>query len=135
MEIYESNYGMQDVRTCKIKRNVALVYLRGTKFEEALKELQEVEDLEKYLYGELSSQIAKTFKIIGTLMIIMRNSPDTRIVNMDEARDYLMQAHAIFEQRGMLRQLRETKQKIKLLSQASHQDQISFVQDEINGLE
>lgn len=135
MEIYESNYGMQDVRTCKIKRNVALVYLRGTKFEEALKELQEVEDLEKYLYGELSSQIAKTFKIIGTLMIIMRNSPDTRIVNMDEARDYLMQAHAIFEQRGMLRQLRETKQKIKLLSQASQQDQISFVQDEINGLE
>ena len=126
---------MQDVRTCKIKRNVALVYLRGTKFEEALKELQEVEDLEKYLYGELSSQIAKTFKIIGTLMIIMRNSPDTRIVNMDEARDYLMQAHAIFEQRGMLRQLRETKQKIKLLSQASQQDQISFVQDEINGLE
>lgn len=52
LEIYENSYGVQDVRTCKIKRNVALVYIGGKKFEEALKELQEVEEVEKYLYGD-----------------------------------------------------------------------------------
>ena len=67
---------MEDVRTCKIKRNLAIVYLRGNRFEEALKELKEVEDLEMILYGEGSVQLAKTQKIIGTLMIIMPNSPN-----------------------------------------------------------
>ena len=86
---------MEDIRTCKIKRNVALVYLRGNQFEEALRELREVEDLERVLYGETSSNLAKTQKIIGTLMIITGNT--------QEAREYLMQAHAIFEQRGMLK--------------------------------
>ena len=95
MEIYESSYGLEDIRTCKIKRNVALVYLRGNQFEEALRELREVEDLERVLYGETSSNLAKTQKIIGTLMIITGNT--------QEAREYLMQAHAIFEQRGMLK--------------------------------
>lgn len=115
MEIYERSYGLEDVRTCKIKRNVALVYLRGNKFEDALRELKEVETLENILYGETSPQKAKTQKIIGTLMIIMRNSPDQKVIEAEDARDYLMQAHAIFEQRGMLKQLRETKQKLKLL--------------------
>ena len=55
MEIYERSYGIQDVRTCKIKRNVALVYLRGNKFEDALKELKEVEELERLLYGDASA--------------------------------------------------------------------------------
>ena len=73
MEIYQRSYGLEDVRTCKIKRNVALVYLRGNKFDEALKELKEVEELERLLYGETSAQLAKTLKIIGTLMIIMKN--------------------------------------------------------------
>ena len=103
MDIYEGSYGMQDVRTCKIKRNVALVYLRGNKFEESLRELQEVEELEKFLYGENSSQIAKTQKIIGTLMIIMKNTPSSQVVNAEEAREYLMLAHSTFEQRGMLK--------------------------------
>lgn len=52
-------------------------------------------------------------------MIIMRNNSDPKsigtVISADEARDYLLQAHAIFEQRGMIKQLRETKQKIKLL--------------------
>ena len=74
LEIYERSYGMSDVRTCKIKRNIALVYIRGKKFEDALRELKEVEDLERDLYGDCSAQIAKTQKIIGILMIIMRNN-------------------------------------------------------------
>ena len=51
---------MEDVRTCKIKRNVALVYLRGNLFDDALKELKEVEQLELILYGDSSPQLAKT---------------------------------------------------------------------------
>ena len=110
MEIYERSYGLEDVRTCKIKRNVALVYLRGNEFNDALRELKEVEELERLLYGETSAQLAKTQKIIGTLMIIMKNSASgTKIIGVDDAREYLMQAHAIFEQRGMVKQLRETK--------------------------
>ena len=103
MEIYERSYGMEDVRTCKIKRNVALVYLRGNKFDDALKELKEVEELERLLYGDTSAQLAKTQKIIGTLMIIMKNTSDQKVISVDDAREYLMQAHAIFEQRGMVK--------------------------------
>ena len=90
MDIYEQSYGLEDVRTCKIKRNVALVYLRGNEFNDALKELKEVEELEKLLYGETSAQLAKTQKIIGTLMIIMKNSPDQKVISSEDAREYLM---------------------------------------------
>ena len=65
---------MEDIRTCKIVRNVALVYLRENQFEEALRELRQAEDLERVLYGETSSNLAKTQKIIGTLMIITGNT-------------------------------------------------------------
>lgn len=67
-------------------------------------------------------------------MIYIGAMTERGVFNIDEAREYLMSAHAIFEQRGMLKHLRETKQKIKMLSQASKQDQLSFVQDEINGI-
>ena len=46
---------MQDIRTCKIKRNIALVYIRGSDFEDALRELKEVEQLEIHLYGDQSA--------------------------------------------------------------------------------
>ena len=132
LEIYEGAYGLEDVRTCKIKRNVALVYLRGNKFEDALKELKEVESLERILYGDTSSNVAKTQKVIGTLMIIMNNTPDQKLVSTEDAREYLMQAHSIFEQRGMLKQLRETKQKLKLLHQTNKQAALAVVQNELN---
>ena len=51
---------MHDVRSSKIKRNIALVYIKGGNFEEALKELKEVEMLERDLFGETSAQLAKT---------------------------------------------------------------------------
>jgi hypothetical protein len=99
---------LEDVRTCKIKKNLALVYLRGNLFEEALNELRQVEELEKLIFGESSSKLGKSQKIIGTLFIITGNT--------QEAREYLMQAHAIFESRGNLKQLKETKQKLKMLN-------------------
>ena len=41
--ILEENYGQEDRRTCKVKRNIALLYLKCNQFEEALNELREVE--------------------------------------------------------------------------------------------
>ena len=60
-------YGNQDQRSCKVKRNIALIYLRGNQFQEALRELCEVEYLERVVYGEKSVSLGKTLKIIGTL--------------------------------------------------------------------
>lgn len=42
-EIYEQNYGLEDPQTVRVKRNIALVLLRGNQFQDALKELFEVE--------------------------------------------------------------------------------------------
>ena len=54
-DVFENLYGLEDVRTCKVKKNLALVYLRGNMFEEALIELKELEDLERFLFGDTSS--------------------------------------------------------------------------------
>ena len=53
-------------------------------------------------------QLGKTFKVIGTLYII--NS------NPQEAREYLMRAHGIFESKGLLKLLKEVKSKLKMLN-------------------
>jgi hypothetical protein len=46
--------------------------------------------------------------VIGTLYIINNNPP--------EARDYLMRAHTIFEQKGLIKLLKEVKSKLKMLN-------------------
>lgn len=99
---------MVDKRTCKVKRNIALLFLKSNRYDEALDELKEVEELERTLYGEASVQLGKTFKVIGTLYII--NS------NPQEAREYLMRAHGIFEAKGLLKLLKEVKNKLKMLN-------------------
>jgi len=83
--IFEHAYGVVDKKTCKVKRNISLLYLKNNAYGEALDELREVEELEKTLYGEQSMQLGKTYKVIGTLYII-NNNPDG-------ARQYLMAAH------------------------------------------
>lgn len=42
-QIYEYNYSVVDKRTCKIKRNISLLYLKSNLYDEALEELKEVE--------------------------------------------------------------------------------------------
>lgn len=44
--------------------------LRGNKVQDSLRELREVEELEKLVFGELSINVAKTLKVIGTLLSI-----------------------------------------------------------------
>lgn len=69
-QILEENYGTVDRRTCKVKRNISLLYLKSNKYDLALQELKQVEELELQLYGDRSANLAKTFKVIGTLFII-----------------------------------------------------------------
>jgi len=53
-EIYESTYGLVDKKTCKLKRDIALLLLKANKYDEALEEVMEVEEQERTLYGESS---------------------------------------------------------------------------------
>ena len=53
------------------------------------------------LYGDRSTNLAKTYKVLGTLYIIQNNGA--------EAKNYLMQAASIFEQRGMIKLFKEVK--------------------------
>ena len=42
-QILEHNYGQVDRRTCKVKRNISLLYLKQNRYDLALKELKQVE--------------------------------------------------------------------------------------------
>lgn len=42
-QILEDNYGQVDRRTCKVKRNISLLYLKSNRYDLALQELKEVE--------------------------------------------------------------------------------------------
>jgi hypothetical protein len=70
------------------------------------------------LYGDMSLNLGKTYKVIGTLYII-QNQPV-------EARDYLQRALAIFELKGNVKVQKEVKAKLKLLSQSSRPANIAM---------
>ena len=42
-QILEDNYSAMDKRTCKVKRNISLLFLKLNKYDEALEELKQVE--------------------------------------------------------------------------------------------
>lgn len=69
-QILEDNYGLVDKRTTRVKRNISLIRLKLGMIPEALQEMKEVEELETTLHGDRSLNIAKTFKVIGTLYMI-----------------------------------------------------------------
>jgi hypothetical protein len=52
--------------------------------------------------------LGKTYKVIGTLYIINNNPV--------EAREYLSKAYTIFEGKGMVKLLKEVKNKMKMLN-------------------
>lgn len=123
-KIFEYAYGVVDKKTCKVKRNISLLYLKNNQYSEALEELREVEELEKTLYGEQSMQLGKTYKVIGTLYII-NNNPDG-------ARQYLMAAHQIFESKGFVKLLKEVKNKLKMLNSSVKMAQEAAEKEGIN---
>lgn len=107
-KIYKNNYSEVHAKTCKVKRNISLLCLKSDQNFAALEELRQVEDLERTLYGETSTQLGKTYKVIGTIHLLNKNHL--------EAKDYLLKAQSIFEQRGQLKLLKEVKTKLKLLT-------------------
>lgn len=124
-QIFEYSYSVIDKRTCKVKRNVALLYLKSNRYDEALEVLKEVEELERTLYGEASTQLAKTYKVIGTLYII-NSSPQ-------EAREYLLRALGIFEAKGLVKLLKEVKSKLKMLNSSVKMAAEMAVQEAVDG--
>ena len=116
-KIYKNNYTEVHAKTCKVKRNISLLCLKTDQNDEALAELRQVEDLERTLYGESSTQLGKTYKVIGTIHLLNKNH--------NEARDYLLKAQSIFEQKGLLKLLKEVKQKLKLLNPTKFNQMIS----------
>ena len=88
-------------KTCKVKRNISVLCLKSDQNEEALNELRQVEELERTLYGYSSTQLGKTYKVIGTIHLLNKNHA--------EARDYLQKAQFIFEQKGLVKLLKEVK--------------------------
>lgn len=48
-----------------------MTLLKREKFVEAIEELEEVQEIEEKVYGENSTQVGKTLKILGT--VHMRN--------------------------------------------------------------
>jgi hypothetical protein len=83
-KIYKNNYSEVHAKTCKVKRNIALSYLKSDQNDAALHELLQVEELERTLYGETSTPLGKTYKVIGTIHMLNKNHTD--------AREYLMKA-------------------------------------------
>jgi tetratricopeptide (TPR) repeat protein len=110
-----------------VKRNISLLLLKGNKYEEALDELIEVEELEKTLYGDTSLQLGKTYKVIGTLYII-NNKPQ-------EAKDYLNRAIKIFEIRGNMKLLKEVRGKMKMLTSSIKMAQEQAIMEERHNID
>ena len=69
-------------------------------------------------------QLGKTYKVIGTLFIINNNPV--------EAREYLMRAHQIFESKGLVKLLKEVKNKIRMLNSSVKLAAEAVVQDGID---
>eukprot|EP00831_Metopus_contortus_P043946 TRINITY_DN3525_c0_g1_i1.p1 TRINITY_DN3525_c0_g1~~TRINITY_DN3525_c0_g1_i1.p1 ORF type:complete len:126 (-),score=22.61 TRINITY_DN3525_c0_g1_i1:140-517(-) len=90
-----------------IRDSISVLLLKNNEYEEALNILQEVEELEKELYGEDSLQIGKTCKLIGTLYIISEA--------FDEAQEYLLAAYRIFESKGQEQLMKEVASKLKII--------------------
>ena len=106
--ILEHNHaGEISAKICKVKRNISLLFLKLDDNMQALDKLKQVEELERSLYGENSTQLGKTYKVIGTIHLLSKVMP--------EAREYLQRAQAIFELKGQMKLLKEVKSKLKLL--------------------
>jgi tetratricopeptide (TPR) repeat protein len=84
-----NNCGLADPKTVQIKRDTALLLLKGGKNADALHHLTVVESLERQLYGASSLAVARTLKAIGTVHLVLEAFGD--------AEQCLIQALQIFE--------------------------------------
>ena len=47
--------------------------------------VEEVEELERQLYGETSTQLGKTFKVIGTIHLLNKNQTNPHVQTQDQS--------------------------------------------------
>lgn len=113
-EIYVYLHGKVDKKTCKIKRDIALLLLKNNQYDEALDEVIQVEEQERSLYGETSLQLGRTYKLIGTLYILRRKQAEAKV--------YLQKAQTIFELKGATKLLKEVKTKLHMLKTTMKND-------------
>lgn len=114
-KVYEYVYGTIDKKTCKIKRDIALLLLKSNQYDDALNEVIQVEERERSLYGETSLQLGRTYKLIGTLYILRKKQ--------NEAKIYLQKAQTIFELKGATKLLKEVKNKLNILRNSVRMDE------------
>lgn len=114
-KVYEYIYGAADKKTCKIKRDIALLLLKSNQYDDALNEVIQVEEQERALYGETSLQLGRTYKLIGTLCILRRKQSDAKV--------YLQKALTIFELKGANKLMKEVKTKLGMLKNSLRVDQ------------
>ena len=92
-DIYIQIHGPCDKKVIKIKRQISINLLKNEEHQKAITELKETEEMEIGVYGEYSVQVAKTHKIIGTIMILTQQ--------YQNAQKYLNRALKVFEENGM----------------------------------
>lgn len=123
-DVYIHLHGSVDKKTCKIKRDIALLLLKGNQYNDALDEVIQVEEQERTLYGETSLQLGRTYKLIGTLYILGRK--------INEAKVYLQKAYTIFELKGATKLLKEVKTKLHKLKTSLKMDEDLAAEEENN---
>lgn len=122
-EVYVYLHGKVDKKTCKIKRDIALLLLKANQYDEALEEVIQVEEQERQLYGETSLQLGRTYKLIGTLYILRRKQSEAKI--------YLQKAQTIFELKGATKLLKEVKTKLHMLKSTFKMDEDIAADEEL----
>ena len=93
-----------------------MTILKHERYTEALNQLQEIlvfcliiQEIEQKVYGENSTQVGKTLKIIGAIHI-----------NNNEANDaehYLKKAQKILHQQGQVKLVKEIKSKLAYIKE------------------
>lgn len=64
-DVLEELYGYSDRKALSAKRAVAMTLLKREKYKDAVEELDEILEIEEKVYGENSTQVGKTLKILG----------------------------------------------------------------------
>jgi len=81
--------GEEDPQVVDVKRDMALLYIKLGRHEDALQYLNDVHYLERRLHGSQSSQVARTLKALGSVHLVLGKN--------EEAESCLRQALRIFE--------------------------------------
>ncbi|EAS03945.2 tetratricopeptide repeat protein (macronuclear) [Tetrahymena thermophila SB210] len=110
--IYIQVYGFKDKRLIKVMRQLSMILLQNNYYEETINELKEIKKAECAAFGEKSTEVAKTLRIIGTVQIL-QNRQEKEF--KDEIKRNFKEAKEIFENNRLKDLAYEMEQKIKMV--------------------